>query len=96
MGDDYFLAAVLLSLPAANLYPLLYAVRVRWWRDWIGFALLVKATGLAIMLDFTAFYLTLGDYPAREVFRTVGITLVCVGVWLAFLAMLRAWRRKRA
>lgn len=95
MTFDYFGWVVLLALPAALLYPLIYGFRVRWWSNWIGFALLVKATGLGIMLAFTAALLIFGpDYPWRTVVRNVGITLVAVGTWTAFLAMIREWRRR--
>lgn len=94
---DYFAVMVVIALPAAVLYPIVYALNSRWWKTSIGVALLVKATGLAIMLAFTAALLVLGpDYPGRTTIKNVGITLIAVGVWAAFLAMLREYHLRPA
>lgn len=91
----YFGWAVIATLPAATLYPIVYALNSRWWASWIGQALLFKATGLAILLWFTALLLVLGpDYPGRMAIRTVGITFIFVGIWLAFVAMLREYAHR--
>lgn len=95
-SDTYFQLVVILTLPAAIFYPLIYGTQTRWWRDWIGRALLVKAVGLAILIGFTAAFQIFGpDYYARDFIRNAGITLVCIGVWLALTAMLRALFQRR-
>lgn len=92
---SYFGVMVLLTLPAVALYALIFAFKARWWRSWIGFGLLNKAMGLTLMLAFTALLMALGpDYPGRELLRDVGITLICVGSWAAFIAMIREYRHK--
>lgn len=95
MTWTYFGVMVLITLPAVALYALIFGVKARWWRSWIGFGLLNKAVGLTLMLTFTALLLVFGsDYPGRNVLRDVGITLICVGSWAAFVAMLREYRHK--
>lgn len=92
---SYFGVMVLITLPAVALYALIFAFKARWWKSWIGFGLLNKATGLTLMLSFAALLMAFGpDYPFRAVLRDVGITLVCVGSWAAFIAMLREYRHK--
>ncbi|WP_294567634.1 hypothetical protein [uncultured Arthrobacter sp.] len=92
---DYFGWLVILTLPAATLYPVIYVCRARWWKSWIGMALLFKATGLATLLWFTAALLVLGpDYPGRYAIRNTGITFILVGVWCAFIAMLREFHTR--
>jgi hypothetical protein len=36
-----------LAVPAANLFPLLYATTAPWWRSWTGRAIIISKTGLA-------------------------------------------------
>lgn len=95
-ADDWFALMVIVSLPAAVLYPLIYGTQTTWWKDWIGWALLTKAVGLAILLGFTAAFQILGpDYPFRNTIRNTGMAVVMLGVWLGFLAMLRVLRQRR-
>lgn len=95
MSWDYFAVMVIVTLPAAIAYPLVYGFRTRWWRDWIGRALLIKATAVGILIGITAAYQVFGpDYWGRNVFRNAGITLLAVGVWLALIAMLREFHKK--
>lgn len=96
-GDDLFSLGVLIALPAAVAYPVIYGFSVRWWKDWIGRALLVKAAGLADLLMVSAAYRAFGpDYWGRDFFRIFGIALVAAGVWLALIAMLRAVFKRRS
>ena len=91
----YFAIMVWVALPAVVLYALIFGIKARWWRSWIGFGLLNKATGLSMMLVFTALLMTFGgDYPGRDILRDVGITLIVVGSWAALIAMLREYRHK--
>lgn len=95
-ADDWFALMVVASLPAAVLYPLIYGTQTTWWKDWIGWALLTKAVGLAIMLGFSAAFQLFGpDYPGRNAVRNAGMAIVMVGLWLALLAMLRVLRQRR-
>lgn len=93
-ADALFAALVLIAWPAACAYPLLYATRVKWWRTWVGQALLLKALGVWILLTVSALYQMFGPgYWSRDVFRLLGMALVAAGVWYALVAMLREFRR---
>jgi hypothetical protein len=95
-SDQIFGALVLIALPAAVAYPLIYGTQVRWWHDWIGRALLIKACGVADLLLVWAAYQVFGpDYWARDTLRITGIALVAIGVWLALIAMIRAVFQRR-
>lgn len=95
-SDAYFQVLVIVALPAAFAYPLIYGFCTKWWRNWIGLGLLVKAVGLAILLGFTGAFQILGpDYPFRDAIRNVGMTIVAVGLWLALVAMLHALFQRR-
>lgn len=94
-ADDYFQAMATIALPAAIMYPVIYGLKARWWRAWIGFALLFKATGLALLLTMTVLFQTFGpDYWGREVLLVSGITFVTIGLWLALTSMLYEFHKK--
>lgn len=89
-ADQIFAGLVYVALPAAILYPLLYATRVRWWRTWVGQALLIKALGVLTLLIVTALYQFFGpDYFGRDEVRVTGMFLLAIGLWYALIAMLR-------
>lgn len=91
--DAVFAGLVYLAMPAAVLYPLIYATRVKWWSTWVGQALLVKAVGVLALLTVSALYQFFGpDYPGRDFVRITGMTLLAVGLWYALIAMLREFR----
>lgn len=93
-ADHAFAALVYLALPAAILYPLLYATRVKWWKTWVGQALLIKALGVLLLLLVTALYQFFGpDYFSRDFVRVTGMWLLATGLWYALIAMLREFRR---
>lgn len=93
--DYYFEVMATLALPAAIMYPVIYGFKARWWRGWIGFALLFKATGLALLLTMTVLFQTLGpEYWGRDFLRVSGITFITIGLWLALIAMLHEFHKK--
>lgn len=95
-SDEYFKTMVLVALAVDCAYVLIYATRTKWWRNWIGWALLTKAVGIAILLGFTAAFQVFGpDYAFRNQIRDVGITVVVVGFSLALVAMVRALFQRR-
>lgn len=95
-ADELFKALVIIALPAAVLYALIYGTQTRWWRDWIGWALLTKAVGMSIVLTYTALFLVFGpDYPYRDTIRNVGMAIVATGLWLALIAMVRVLLQRR-
>lgn len=96
MSDTYFQLMVVVALLVDLAYITVYGTQTRWWRDWIGWALLTKAVGLAILLGFTAAFQVFGpDYAYRNEIRDTGITVVTLGLVLALSAMLRALFQRR-
>lgn len=93
-ADDIFMALVLASLPVAVAYPAVYGTRTRWWKDWVGRALLIKATGILLLLLFSGMFYVFGpNYFGRDTFRIAGMSLLFVGLHVAFFAMLRELRK---
>lgn len=89
-ADQLFAGLVYVALPAAALYPLIYGLRVKWWRTWIGQALLIKALGVLLLLLVTALYQFFGPhYFGRDFVRVTGMALLALGLWYALIAMLR-------
>lgn len=97
-ADQLFAGLVYVALPAAVLYPFIYSTRVKWWRTWIGQALLIKALGVFLLLLVSALYQFFGpDYFGRDFIRLTGMGLLTIGVWYALIAMLREFSaRNRA
>lgn len=95
-ADVLFKWLVTLTIPVAVLYPLVYGTSVRWWESSIGRALLIKALGLLMLLLFSVFFYWFGPgYFGRDTFRIGGMSLLFVGLHLAFIAMVREIRRGR-
>lgn len=94
-ADEMFKALVIATWPAALLYPAIYATGMRWWESWIGRSLLTKALGVFIMVSFSLLFWVLGpNYPGRDIVRITGMSLVCLGTWMALLTMLRVISRR--
>lgn len=93
-ADQMFAGLVYVALPAAILYPLHYSVRVKWWKTWVGQALLTKATGVLILLSISALFQFFGpDYFGRDVARLIGMAFLTIGLWYALIAMLREFHK---
>lgn len=89
-AEGLFIALSYIAMPAALAYPIIYGALTPWWRTWVGWALLLKALGVAILLSQISLFHAFGpDYAGRETVRLVGMSLVAAGVWLALVAMLR-------
>lgn len=88
--DTIALALLVIAVPPVNMFPVVYAFRP-WRSTLIGRALMVKAIGLAVMVDVGVLGLVLGpDYAARPYVRVVAFALVVTGIWFQFIAMVRA------
>lgn len=92
--DSIATALIIIAAPAATMFPIVY-----WFRPWrqsqIGRALMVKATGMALLIDITIAYYAFGDdYPFRHLVRVIIYGLITLGIWWQFLAMLRAGKRE--
>lgn len=93
--DSYFQTMAVIALPPAVLYALIYGSKARWWKTWIGCALLFKATGLSLLLTMTVLLQTFGpEYVGRDTLRVSGITFITIGLWLALFAMLHEFHKK--
>ena len=88
--DWYSGALVVVAAISANLFPLVYARRP-WNRSFLGRALMVKAIGLALLIDVTLLYVLFGDdYPFRHVVRAVIYSIVTTGIWMQLLSLMFA------
>lgn len=77
----------------ATLFPILYG-RSPWRRSKVGRALMTKAVGIALLIDFSVLYVLLGrDAPGW--LRVVVYGLVITGVWMQFVALVRVRYRGR-
>ena len=80
-ADDIFRALVVLTLPGAIAFPIIYS-RVRWWRDWVGRALMVKALGVAILRLISFMYQVFGAaYGFRDALRITAMCAVFFGIY---------------
>lgn len=88
--DAIAVALIVLAAPAATCFPIVYAFRP--WRDsLIGRALMTKAVGVALLIDLSIAYQILGDnYPGRDYVRLGVYSLIVIGIWFQFIAMIRA------
>lgn len=94
--DEYFKWMALGCLVAVTTYMTIYGLATRWYRFHVGRALMIKAAGLALLLLYSELFLFLGpSYRFREELRTVGITLLLVGLVYALVAMIRELRLGR-
>lgn len=76
------------------MFPIVYAFRP-WRQSAIGRALMVKAVGMALLIDISIIYNVLGDnYPLRNLVRVIVYALIVVGIWSQFIAMLRAGKKR--
>jgi hypothetical protein len=89
-ADTASIILVLLVAPPATLFAIIYGFTVPWWQTVIGRAMLVSSTGLALLVDISLLYNWLGDdYAARDVVRLSVFTIICLGAWWKFAALVR-------
>lgn len=78
-----------IGAPATSLFVILYGFTVRWWEFWIGRALMVSSTGMAMLCDVALLNrLFPKGYPLQQ---DVILTLLCfisMGGFLKLLALL--------
>jgi NhaP-type Na+/H+ or K+/H+ antiporter len=84
-------AAIIVCLAAlpANLFPLVYSRRP-WRASFLGRALMVKAVGIALLIDLSIVRLVLPEIPYYEILRLVVFAVVATGIWLQFMSLVRA------
>lgn len=103
-ADEIILVILIASLPAVNLYPLIYAFRP-WASTRQGRALMLKALGNFVLLDMVAAYAFFGDYPFRDAIRITGFGLFAAGINYLFWTLItspgaddyppRSWWQRR-
>lgn len=88
--DLYFKWMVLACLCAVLAYMVVYGLATRWYRSNVGRPLMIKAAGLGLMLTYSALFYFLGpNYGARDYLRTIGVTVLFLGLAYAFWALIR-------
>ena len=92
--DEYSGILVFIAAVPATLFPIVYSRRP-WRASFLGRALMVKATGLALLIDISLLYVQFGDdYPYRQLVRAAVYTLITTGIILQFTALCVApWSR---
>lgn len=92
---------IVLTVPAAFLFPIIYAFTTRWRETLVGQSLLVKssATLLLMTLAMLVRVFEISEFWA-SIFRLVVMAAICVGVNMMFVALIRdkwplmrGWRR---
>lgn len=91
--DVIALGLLLVMVPAATAFPILYA-----WQPWsseaVGRALMLSSVGLALLVDFAVLYRLLdGEIPPGV--RVVVYLLIAVGMYYQLFNLVRAQRRRR-
>lgn len=96
LPGDVISLLVLTTVIPTNLFVIYYA-RLDWRASAVGRALMVKATGVALLVDLAVVSRFFGDsYPGRDPVRLTVFTILAVGLWYQFLVLLqtrRAFRR---
>jgi len=92
MLDTLATALVFIGAVPATLFPLLYS-RSPWRKSVVGHALMIKAVGLALLVDLTALTYVFGtDYLGRDLVRVAVFTIIVTGLWTQLYALIRARR----
>ncbi len=95
-ADGIFATLVYLSWPATLLYPLIYGTTTRWWKTWIGRALMVEAVAVFTLLSFSVLSQWFGPgYYGRDFVRISGMTVSLIGFWMVLFALIRVKAEQR-
>lgn len=78
------------ATPPLIVFVLLYPMLARGWhKRLVGWALMISATGLTLMvLTVLLFYVFGPDYKYRDAFRLSAYAVIAVGAWAKCLALL--------
>lgn len=89
--EDWGTLLTFLCLPAAVMFPLLYATTAPWWKSWSGRAVLTSKVGLALLVIAAAMFRMNSEvpYPGFDVLRIVAFGLITVGTYLYLFAFAR-------
>lgn len=91
--DDVAVLLILAAAPPQTAFAIIYGLGSPWWRSPVGRALFTKALGLALLIDISLIYHWLGDnYALRDVVRLTVYSVIVVGAWLQFGALIHEKR----
>lgn len=94
--DDLYLILTFVAWVPAAVYPLVYGLTTKWWKSWIGRALMVESIGTATLLMLSISFQLFGPaYWGRNVLRFGALTLAATGFWLVLFALLRVQAEAR-
>lgn len=95
-ADTWAYVLLIAAAPPATLFPLIYGLALPWYRSLVGRALMTSSVGLGLLVDISLVYRVLGaDYQARDVVRLTVFSVVTLGSYLQFWALVYE-RRKGA
>ena len=85
---------VFLMVVPAVLYPILLGFFSRWWQTHVSRALLIHTIGFALLVAATTLTKLFGpNYPGRHAVLLTILTLLLVGIWYQFIALVVLMRR---
>lgn len=98
LSDTLVVVLIFGTIPAAVVFPMVYAFTTRWWETLVGRALLVKSTSTLLLISLALLVRGFEINPAvADVLRLVVMFLIFLGVNLMCLALLREkWPAFRA
>lgn len=85
------------AAPAANLFPVLYALSAPWHRSAVGRAIVTSKVGLALLVDAAviAHFTRSLTYPYHDQLVLFAFALIAVGTWMYLGALTEEQIRKR-
>lgn len=92
---SYSTVLIFVAAIPANVFPVVYSRRP-WHRTFVGRALMVKAVGVALLVDTSIFRIVAGnEYEWLVVVRAIVYTIITVGLTLQCIALLSSDRAQR-
>lgn len=89
-ADDIRFTLVALAVIPATGFTLVYGLGSPWYRSLLGRALFTHALGMMLLIDISVAYKFIGDdYPGRDLVSITVYTVIIVGSWAQFVALLR-------
>jgi hypothetical protein len=90
LSDRFVGILIILTVPAALLFPIVYAFTTRWWETLVGKSLLVKSTATLLLMALAMLVRVFEIDPhVAAVLRLIVMALICLGVNMMFVALMK-------
>lgn len=80
---------LVITVPPALAFPILYHRMYNWRRTWIGQSLMIKSIGVAMVLFLTSLRQVFGDYPFRQYLVYAFFVWISVGTVSRIVALFK-------